>query len=117
PLPGELVDERLKGLGITDGGQLPSLTPQKLGETLNVEGLFFGVVEDFLFQDLAFILRRIVKLRMRLVSASTGETLWEDAGEGATVLLAFKEKEARRLFAAGMAQKSAENMAKKPLLP
>lgn len=115
PLPASTVDDKLRELGITDGGQLPALTPQKLGETLGVEGLFYGTVEEFLFQDLGFLLRRIVKVRLKLFSASTASELWEDTGEGATVLAAVKKEEMKRLFAVGMAQKSAENMAKKPL--
>lgn len=72
------------------------MAPRRLGEALRVDGLFYGTVEDFAFQNVGFMLRREVKLRLRLVFASTGETLWDDSGEGVTVLAAIKKREAER---------------------
>ena len=115
PIPAAEADEKLKGLGITDGGQLPSVTPQKLGEALGVDALFYGNVEKFIFQNIGFVLRRAVRVRVKLVSVATGETLWEDYGEKTTIEATLKKKIAERIFARGMADKAAENMLHRPL--
>lgn len=115
PAPLNMVQQKLKDIGITDGGQLPGFAPQKLGETLQVDGLFYGTVENFVFQNVGFVLRRAVRLRLKLVLASTGETLWEDVGESSHVDVTFDQREAERLFALGLAQRMAQNIMDRPL--
>jgi len=115
PMPPDLVQQKLKGVGITDGGQLPSTTPQKLGETLQVDGLFYGTVEDFTFQNVGFVLRRVVKVHLKFVAASTGETLWEDEGQSSHVVATLNKEDAERLFAVGMAGKVVGNVTQRPL--
>lgn len=117
PAPPAMVQQRLRDIGITDGGQLPGFTPQKLGETLQVDGLFYGTVENFVFQNVGFILRKAVQLRLKLVLASTGETLWEDFGEASNVFVTLDRKQAEDLFAIGMAQRLAQNIMNRPLGP
>ena len=115
PIDLDTVTTKLRAIGITDGGQLPAVDPQTLGKALDVDGLVYGSVEEFLFQDLGFLLRRIVKVQLKLVQASSAERLWENGGGGSTVLAAGNAKDAKKLFAAAMAQKSIENMTHKPL--
>lgn len=115
PLPPEFVAQKLKEMGLTDGGQLPAVDPQTLGKALGVDGLVYGTIEQFLFQDIGFLLRRIVKLDVRFVYAPTGERLWEGLGDGSTVLAAANPEDVKKLLAVGVAQKTAENIANKPL--
>ena len=115
PLAQDAVQQKLKEIGITDGGQLRAVSPQTLKEALKVDGLFYGTLEDFAFQNMGFILRRHVKLRIKLVLASTGETLWEDVGTASKVDLTLDRNEAERRFAAGLAEKAIQNMANRPL--
>lgn len=116
PIPSDMVQQKLKEVGITDGGQLPSIPSKKLGDVLKVDGLFYGTVEDFIFQNLGFVLRRCVRVRLKLVLASTGETLWEHEGFSQHIKATLDKKEAERLFAIGMGQKAIGNMTQHPLI-
>ena len=115
PIPAESVQQKLQDIGITDGGQLRSVTAQKLGQTLQVDGLFYGTIEDFVFQDLGFFIRRAVRVRLKFVVASTGETLWEDFGQSKHIFVTTKQDVAEQAFIAGLASKMIGNMANRPL--
>ncbi|MBI4056689.1 MAG: DUF799 family lipoprotein [Elusimicrobia bacterium] len=116
-VPLEQSDAKLQGMGITDGGQLKSLSPQEIGKQLGVEGLCYGTVEQFSFQNVGFYLKRSVGVRLKLVSALSGERLWEGSGEARVVEVHGKKDKAERAFVRGLAQKAAENMFKSPLKP
>jgi len=49
------VDAKLKVQGFTDGGQLRATTPQKLGEWIGADGLFYGTIEDFEYVNVGFL--------------------------------------------------------------
>ena len=117
PVAVETVNEKLRAIGITDGGQLRAVASQKLRDALGVEGLFYGGVEDFAFLNVGFAIRRVVRLRMKFVRASTGETLWEDTGEGITERFTFKKKEAERAYMEGVIERAAELAFRTPLMP
>lgn len=116
-LPTEEVDDKLRAIGITDGGQLRAVESGKLGETLGVDGLFYGVVEDFAFFNVGFAVRRVVRLHMQYVSAGTGEALWEDTGEGITERFTLKKKELARAFMEGIIERAVETVFRTPLMP
>jgi hypothetical protein len=63
-------------MGITLGKQLAYTTPQKLGEMLNVEGVFYGFLLDY--DETVSGVYNVHKVRMgwKLVSTKTGEVLW-----------------------------------------
>ena len=106
----ERVDAGLKKLGITDGGQLGSASPEALGRALGVPGLFYGTIEDFTFTNVGFWVKRRVRLRLRFIAASGEQVLWENVGEGSTNKMTLKKNEAGRRFIRGMAEKALENM-------
>lgn len=110
PLGADEVDAKLRELGITDGGQLKTLTPKDIGKALGVEGLFYGTLEEFNFTNVGFYLSRVVRVRLRLVSADTGEALWENTGQDASRELHVKEGKAKKAFVRGVARKALENM-------
>ena len=82
PLGTAETDGKLWTMGITDGGQLPALKPADIGKALGVDLLCYGSLEDFTFQNLGFVIRKSVRIRLKIVSAGTGETLFEAAGKG-----------------------------------
>ena len=81
-LPLEEVDARLKELGITDGGQLESVTPRELGAALSAPAVIYGELLDFNYQTTGFLNVRKARARFKMVDCATGETLWENEGLG-----------------------------------
>lgn len=111
------TDERLRALGVTDGGQLASVKPADIGAVFGADLLCYGALEDFTFQNLGFVIRRRVKLRFKIVSASTGEILFEAEGTGKDLQISLDKEEAKRAFIVNSAVKLAQNMLKHPLWP
>jgi hypothetical protein len=58
PLDINLVNEKLKTAGISDGGQLAVVDPVKLGKDLGVQALIFGDVESFDYTNIGFYLQK-----------------------------------------------------------
>ncbi|HBL16958.1 MAG: hypothetical protein A2X36_08500 [Elusimicrobia bacterium GWA2_69_24] len=111
----EGVDQALRGIGITDGGQLGAVKPDELGRTLGVDGLLYGVLEDFVNQNLGAVRRRVVRLNLRLVAAESGEKLWEGVGTGQSTDVALDQKAIERAFIEGMAVQALETALGTPL--
>ncbi|MFH1725505.1 MAG: GNA1162 family protein [Elusimicrobiota bacterium] len=111
----EEVDRLLREIGITDGGQLGAVAPDKVGRTLGVDGLLYGNVEDFVYQNVGFFRRQLVRLRLKLVDAASGERLWEGVGAGEDGQLVVNSKDAGRSFIEGMVEQAAEKAAGTPL--
>lgn len=88
-IPSAQVDQALKDqMGVTIGGQLDftnpgagAPTPQKVGEVLGVDGLFYGTLEDFQNLITGFYNKKKVSATFKLVSAKTGEVVWEKMEE------------------------------------
>lgn len=109
------VDERLHALGVTDGGQLGAYTPQTLKESLGTDGLMYGNVEEFVYQNIGFFKKRKVRLRLKLVHGTRAMLLWEDVGEETWIEIALSKKAAGRSFIEGVLEQAAENLFKVPL--
>lgn len=78
------TDQILKDqMGIALGSQLDLTTPQKLGATLGVDGLIFGVVENMEAKMTAALNEKRIRTRFTLVDAKTGNKIW---GGGAGVI-------------------------------
>ncbi len=114
-IQGEPVLEGLKGIGITDAGQMASATPEIIGRAVGSGLLCYGTIEDFTFQNLGFVVRKSVKLRLKLVSAATGEVLYEGEGTGRDIKVYLDRDEAKKAFVEQMAVKLVQNMLKSPL--
>lgn len=114
-IQGEPVLEGLKRIGITDAGQMASATPEIIGRAVGAGLLCYGVIEDFTFQNLGFVVRKSVKLRLKLVSAATGEVLYEGGGTGRDLKVYLDREEAKKAFVEQMALKLVQNMLKSPL--
>jgi len=75
----EKIDSILKeNFGITDGGQLGSVSPEKLGQALLADGLLYGNVLSFQDLPLGYFRKRTVKITLKIVDSKTGRLLWED---------------------------------------
>ncbi len=71
------VDQLLRDkMGVTLGAQLDMTTPQKLGETLGVDGVLYGYLLNF--DQITTGLYNVKKVRggVRLVDTKTGRTVW-----------------------------------------
>lgn len=64
-------------MGINLGGQLDLTTPQKLGETLGVEGVLYGTLMDFDETTTGILNVRKVRAAFKLVNTQSGQSLWE----------------------------------------
>lgn len=109
------VDEKLKAQGFTDGGQLRAATPEKLGEWLGADTLFYSDLIDFNYINLGFYWQRRVKVSGKLVDAKTGERLWEAERDWATREVVTNKEQAKREFAVQLAAKALEKMTHVPL--
>lgn len=110
-VPEDRVDQVLKEkFGITDGGQLDSVTPQELGKALDVDGLIYGNLISFVDIPLGFASKRTVKAEFRLVDAKSGEKIWEDRKGWTTPELHLNAREARDAAIRQVAQRQIEKM-------
>lgn len=109
------TDRKLREIGISDGGQLPSVSPADIAKLFGTDLLCYGTLEDFTFQNVGFVVRKSVKLRLRIISAATGETLFEASGTGSDVKLHTNADDARTAFVEAAAGKLLQNMLKSPL--
>jgi len=69
-------------MGITLGKQLDMVTPQKLGETLGVEGVFYGYLLNFDEITIGVVNTYKVRMGWKLVNTKTGDLAW---GQGVAV--------------------------------
>ncbi len=100
PVDGKEVADILKTkFGITDGGQLGSVTAEELGKAMNADGLFFGNVLSFQDLPLGYIRKRTVKVNLKLYDALTGKVMWEDEKGWTTPEIHINAEEARRAAA------------------
>ena len=73
------VEQVLKDrMGLTLGSQLDMVNAKKLGETLGVDGLIYGAVDDFSHNVTGVYNVKRVRLRLKLVDCKTGETIWKN---------------------------------------
>ena len=109
------VDQKLLDQGFTDGGQLGATTPQKIGEWIGADGLFYSTLEEFNYIILGYYAQRIVKIKGQLFNAKTGEELWTASRGWATRMVAANKEDAKKAFAVQMAAKAIEKMTHVPL--
>ncbi|MFH1380514.1 MAG: GNA1162 family protein [bacterium] len=109
-MPLEEIDELLRENGITDGGQLKSMTHEKLGEILHVDGLIYGELLEFGDLNIGFYQRKTVEANFKMVDAATGTALWEDERKVSTKEFALNAEDAKKAFAMGLAKKAVGNI-------
>ena len=81
----EKIDPVLKeSFGITDGGQLGSISFEELGKKISTPLLCYGIVSDFGFRTAVALSQRKVTLKLKLFDTKTGNVLWEKEETGIT---------------------------------
>jgi len=111
------AEEKLKSLGISEGGQLNAVTPQKLAGLLGADALLYGDIETFNNANIGVYAGRTVKVKLWLVDGKTGETLWETEKSKANSRLGLSKDTAKNILISGYAEKAVENLMDNPLYP
>jgi hypothetical protein len=111
------IDEKLRSIGISEGGQLNAVTPQKLGELLGVDALIYGDLTEFSNANVGVYSNRTVEAALKLVDAKTGEKLWEATKRKADSKLGLSKDAAVSNLKSGYAAKALEGLMNSPLLP
>lgn len=111
------TDEKLKTLGVSEGGQLNAYTPKKLAQVLGADALLYGDIEEFNNANIGVYAKRIVKVRLWLVDGKTGETIWESERSNGNAQLGLSKAAAKDILISGYAEKAAENIMNNPLRP
>lgn len=75
-LDNETVDAKLRELGITDGGQLNSITENELTEALQVEGLVYGTLLEAEYSTKAVASTKKATIAVRIVK--NGQAAFDD---------------------------------------
>ena len=92
-VPAAEVDAALRGLRRREGEPLTAEAGRALGAGL----LCYGTVEDFAFENIGLAVKKSVRLRLKIVSAATGETLFEGSGAGKN-FKSFPDQAAAKLY-------------------
>ena len=109
------TDNVLRGIGITDGGQLSAFKPEKIGEALNVDGLFYGDLLEFSYITVGFYNKRAVSVSLKLLDAKNGNLLWHDEKKVAKTEVALSSQEALKAFKHHIIEKTVEKTFRVPL--
>src|ERR1043166_4538102 len=117
PLPSPQVDEKLKAIGITDGGQLPSVSATRLCDTVGADAVLMGDLMNFKYTNIGVYAKRAVQVHLKLVAAGSGEVLWESTREDSSTKLGLNGEAIRENLVVGMATKLVETALKSPLRP
>lgn len=70
------TDSLLKKTGITDGGQLNSISSKELKNLLKVEGLLYGTLVEAQYSTLAVISKKKVTVKIDLIKDD--KSIWKD---------------------------------------
>jgi len=111
----KITYERLKLIGISDGGQLNSITTQELGKLLEADALIYGEVREFNNKNIGVYYSRTVEVYIKLVDSKTGEILFETIKRKSNSKLGLSKEAALDNLKTGYAQKALETITKSPL--
>ena len=75
-VPLEETDSVLKGLAITDGGQLGAVSAVELGKKIPARQLVYSNLKTF--KPLRVVALEVIKVNVRICDARTGSLLWDD---------------------------------------
>lgn len=115
-LPIDATDEILRTkFGITDGGQLNSVTPEKIGSALDVDAVIYGELIDFKFLNVGFYQNRLVEANFKMVETKSGQPLWEDQRRSSKKELQTSLRGAADALAKGVAERAVGNVLNIPL--
>ncbi len=111
----DTIDDTLKQLGISEGGQLKAVSAEKLRAGIQADLFCYGNVLDFNFKSIVALSQRKVALELRFVRSITGETFFEGSEEGVTASAGTDAAGNLALNVAGKIFKSVKDGAKRLL--
>ncbi len=115
-MPATETDEMLRTkLGVTEGGQMNSTTPQKAGEALGVDAVVYGDLINFKFLNIGFYQNKLVEANFRMMETKSGQALWEDQRKASRKQVQTSLKGAGQAMAGGLVEKAVGNMLGVPL--
>ena len=77
------VNQKLKDqMGLTLGAQLDMAKPDLLCKTLGVDGLLYGVLDDYIVKPTGVYTLKRVRARTKLVDCKTGSMVWKGGAGG-----------------------------------
>ena len=96
-LPLQEVDEKLKEIGLTDGGQLKAYSTQEIAKALDAELLFYSRLMDFRVIPLGIYYERVVQAHFTLTAAASRtlhgtRSTAQGAADTGDVVLDWEEK-------------------------
>jgi len=116
-VPLEVIDQKLKENGFTDGGQLRAAKPSDIGQWVGADTLMYISLEEFAYINVGFYWQRKVKVFGRLVDAPTGDKLWETERGWTNRWVVTNKESAKREFVTQLAIQAAEKLTHQPLGP
>ena len=102
------TDERLRRIGVTEGGQLASSTMPQIAQAAGTQRLLWGTVEEYRTVNVGVYIRKQVKLSLKMTDAQ-GNVLWENRAQTVKQDVA-KPKEAVASFLGNLAASQIEKM-------
>lgn len=109
------ADQKLKEIGITDGGQLNSVSKKELFDIFKARYLCYGIINDFKFQNLGFVIVKRVELNIKIYDNFLERFVFDETAEAKDVKFYLDKEEAKKAFIAYNALKLVENIMKRPL--
>lgn len=115
-VPVEQVDAKLRGAGITQGGQLRAKAPEELAGITGADAVFTGTVRKASHVTLGFYLNRKVEFEAEMFDAG-GARVWKHAAAASSSDLELDAREAGKALAGQLAEKWVETVLSHPLYP
>jgi hypothetical protein len=112
----EKMEEKLRSIGITQGGQLRSKTPVEISRALGADALFYGTLKAASHLTLGVYLKRRVDVETELFDAQ-GDRLWKHSASGVSSELNLDARKAAEAMGRQLAEKWVESMLSHPLYP
>ncbi len=109
-IPLDEIDEKLRLKGITDGGQLGSLAPKVIAQTLGADRLIYGSLDDFRVVNVGIYFKRQVRVSLRMTD-SNGAALWQNTAQCVRQTL-YKPQEAGQAFIVNLVKTQAQKIVK-----
>lgn len=116
PLTSDSIDEKLKEIGISDAGQLAAFKPKEIASKLSCRILIYGNIENYVFQNLGFIVRKKAELYIKAIDGIDESVIYEGFGSGDDSKVYLNKKDAEAAFIVNTGVKLASNISNKNLL-
>jgi len=116
PLTADSVDEKLKEIGVSDAGQLAAFKPKDIASKLSCRILIYGNIENYVFQNLGFIVRKKADLYLKAIDGVDESVIYEGFGSGDDSKFYLNKKEAEKAFIVNTGIKLASNISNRNLL-